>query len=168
MTKLNRFYGPRPQFGPWTIGPNLFAKIRELLPDGGTILELGSGDGTGLLAEHYTMFSVEHDLAFVGRHDSTYVHAPITNGWYTIDAIKEGAPDRYDLLLVDGPPGTIGRLGMLDHLDLFDLGVHIIVDDINRMPEYQLLTALVSATGRSAIYGNEADGRGWGVISDKR
>jgi len=93
----------------WSISAHLHNFIGATLPMGSTILELGSGRGTALLASHYGMHSVEHDLRFVGLYDSSYIHAPIRNGWYDTDVLRGELPDRYDLILVDGPPGKIGR-----------------------------------------------------------
>lgn len=144
------------------LGPKCIEQINELLGDGGTILELGSGEGTGRLAEKYSMISVEHDKAYLGKHNSDYIHAAIVpNGrhdWYNHMVIKNNLKGKkYDLLLVDGPPGHIGRLGMLDHLDLFDLSVPIIVDDVQRSAEHFLMTELSKKTGRNSRVFQDGD-----------
>ena len=103
--------------GGWNISHQLYEWTVANLPPGRTILELGSGAGTALLARRWTVYSVEHDSRFVGRYDSTYIEAPIVNGWYDADILRTALPSGYDLLLVDGPPAHIGRRGLIDHLE---------------------------------------------------
>lgn len=143
-----------------------FDYIRKILPKGKTILELGSGWGTSELAKHYKMISIEHDDKYLEQYDSEYIYAPIklydsgwpapdiieNDGWYDISALEFYLKDKkYDMILVDGPPGwegsagpgkTIGRGGFYKHLDLFNTKVPIIIDDINRKPEYILMKKL--------------------------
>jgi len=132
------------------IGSGLLRCIHELLAPGCTILELGSGEGTALLARDYHMVSVEHDPFWVGKYDSHYIYAPIIDGWYDTIMLQAQLPDTYHLLLLDGPPGYIGRTGFLDHLDLFDLTIPIIVDDVQRQVEKTILHRLEQITGRPA------------------
>lgn len=142
-----------------------FDYIRKILPDGKTILELGSGWGTSALSKYYKMYSIEHDIRFINSYDSTYIHAPIklyndkwkapnipqNDGWFDVDKLSKLSEIKYDLILVDGPPGwlnsagpgkTIGRGGFYKHLDLFNTNVPIIIDDINREAEKILLEKL--------------------------
>lgn len=146
------------------IGPALLNRIHSLLPPRKTILELGSGEGTGLLAQRYRMFSVEHDPSWLHRYNSMYIHAPIVNGWYDVDRLTIHLPRCYHLFLVDGPQGNIGRGGLLDHLDLFQWNVPIIVDDVHRKTEHYILTQLELHTKRKASI--EMDGiKLFGVIA---
>lgn len=150
------------------IGPKCQAQIDEILNGKGTILELGSGEGTGRLAEKYQMISVEHDKEYLDKHKSDYIHAAIVpNGrhdWYDAGIIEKKLNGKqYDLLLVDGPPGHVGRLGMLDHLDLFDLSVPIIIDDVQRSAEHHLMSELAKAAGRNARVIQDGD-KSVGVI----
>ena len=116
--------------GSWALPAVAIEWIKENFDHGSTILELGSGKGTGVLAKDFKMFSVEHDQAFVGKHNSKYIHAPIVGGWYDAEIIKARIPSiDYDLLIVDGPPRIIGREGMLFYLDLFRTDRPAIVDD---------------------------------------
>ena len=78
-----------------------------------------------------------------------YYHHPRA-GWYDSDALKKQLPKDYDLILVDGPPGTIGRSGFYKHLDLFRSNVPIIIDDVDRKEELVLLKKLEIKTGRKA------------------
>ena len=64
-------------FGGWSISEICFNYIREILPDGSTILEFGSGFSTEQLSKYYTMYSVENYQEWVGKYDATYIYAPI-------------------------------------------------------------------------------------------
>ncbi len=145
-------------FGSWSMERECFDLIREVLPSGSTILELGSGWVTGELATHYNMISIEHDAAHVGKYPSRYIHAPLNLGWYDPAAIRKGLDGvKYDLLLVDGPTAIVignqySRLGMLAHLDLFDSRVPIVLDDTERRPEQTLAGLLSGWAGRPATF----------------
>jgi len=117
------------KFGGWSIDKKLYDYIREILPEGSTILELGSGEVTDVLARDYTMYSVEHELEWVGKYNSTYLHVPLCEHkaiknhlhtrWYSADILRPLLKGiKYDLLLVDGPPQT--RSGFFKYMGLFD------------------------------------------------
>lgn len=141
------------ELGHWAISPELFAKVKELVPTGSTILELGSGSGTAALAEAgYKMISIEHHDRFVGAHDSHYIYAPIVpfkkqcgvfqddNGWYDRDVLRRELPGlEYDLILIDGPPGQFGRGGFYKWFELFRHDVPMIFDDVHRGRETALI-----------------------------
>jgi hypothetical protein len=149
-------------FGGWAIDIECYQKILEILPAGKTILEFGSGHATNKLAETYKMYSVEHDPAWVGKYNSTYIHAPITVeasqdpaiNWYSVEALKKGLPEHYDLILVDGPvgaltPNRMTRDGFRRNINLFNLDdVIIIFDDIQRQWEMNSMNMLVKELGR--------------------
>lgn len=136
----------KPDLGPFNIGQPLLDWLEERLPLGSTILELGSGVGTEHLAARYKVFSVEHNEKWVGKFSSTYIHAPIVDGWYDISKLQD-LPE-HDLLLIDGPPGAIGRNKFAEHLDLFCLDVPIVVDDVQRPAELGLARELSEELGR--------------------
>jgi hypothetical protein len=136
-------------FGGSGITQELFVCLRGLLPDGKTVLELGSGDvSTPALAKFYTVYSVEHDPRFLHRHPATYIHAYIRNGWYDVETLQIRLPEDYDLILVDGPTGEGNRGGFLLHLDLFKHNVPILVDDTWRQPERELAVAVAEQLQR--------------------
>jgi hypothetical protein len=139
-------------FGGSGIMEELFRYIRETLPDGRTILELGSGDvSTQYLAQHYNMISIEDKPEWLYRHKSRYIHAPLIDGWYDRDEVQNGLlHDRYDLILVDGPTGEGNRSGFLSALDLFQQDVPIIFDDTNRLPEWVLSNRVSKKLKRQA------------------
>ena len=148
----------------WAAPESLREWIRANLDPGSTILELGSGAGTDHLAEQYQMWSVEHDPFFVGRYRSKYIHAKIKNGWYSKRTLEQELPRDYDLILVDGPPGSIGRAPFAENLDLFNTDVPIVFDDTHRRAEYYLTVAVGLAVGRSPDFRTTSDGRGFAIV----
>lgn len=147
---------------PWRMGDNLIAHILATLPAGATVLELGSGEGTALLACLYTMYSVEHDPAWIGKYDSHYIYAPLLSGWYCVRILEQQLPPMYDALIIDGPPGS--RFAMARYLDIFDLGVPVFVDDVNRPEEYLLAQVIETKTGRPLQIFDELDGRQFAYV----
>ena len=162
------------KFGGWAIQESCFNLIREILPEGKTILEMGSGTGTEALSKYYDMISVENQTEWIGQYKSTYIEVPIKEysknhintaglfktkqskvytapdlpgedgptqvGWYDYKILTEKLKNlKYDLILVDGPNGRIGRGGFLKHLDMFNTNVPMIFDDINREAEKQMM-----------------------------
>lgn len=91
------------------IGSGLFNAMRLVLPRGGTVLELGSGEGSTVeLKKHgYSVYSIEHNENYVGRwNDKEHtIHAPFDGtGFYNMDIVIGHLPSiNYDILLVDGP-----------------------------------------------------------------
>jgi len=148
-------------FNDWAITYEVFEWIKKNIKTGSTILELGSGTGTKELCELYEVYSVEHDQRWVDYTPSNYIYAPIKNqneyNWYDVDILKKKLPKKYDLILIDGPPGIIGRKPFLDNLNLFNLNVPIIVDDTNRKDEQELFLKL-----------NEKLNREFKVISNRK
>jgi len=134
--------------GGWAIGEKLYNWIRERSPQPVKILEMGSGSGSHKLSEHYNMHCIEHDMKWMNKYDGiTYYHAPIVDGWYDPAVIDE-VPKDYDMLLIDGPPGKIGRLGILNYVEELKMGGKvIIIDDIQRQAENSLFLQLWAAIG---------------------
>ena len=139
----------------YSIDVELYNYIRKLLPDKSTILEFGSGEGTGELAKYYNMISVEHDETYVGKYNSQYIHAPLkqckphgkfpkSNTWYDARAIEKGIIGKtYDLMLIDGPPGpNITRPAMFKYRNLFNWNIPVIFDDAGAGGVYSLIVTL--------------------------
>jgi len=119
-------------FGGWAISKELFEWILENLPKGSTILELGSGNGTKELVKYYNVYSIEHDEKWLGLvPESNYIYAPLIDGWYDVEILKNELPIHYDLLLIDGPVGE-NRVNIINHYDMFKQNIPIIIDDTNR------------------------------------
>tara|TARA_Y100000592_G_C5405766_1_gene285533 strand:- start:40 stop:585 length:546 start_codon:yes stop_codon:yes gene_type:complete len=157
------------KFGGWAIQESCYNLIKEILPEGKTILELGSGYGTDALSKHYNMISIENQPEWVGVYNSHYIQVPIRSyeintvgllseveqytapdlpgensplqkGWYDYKILSEKLEGlEYDLILVDGPNGVIGRGGFLKHIDIFNTKVPLIFDDINREAEMKMM-----------------------------
>jgi len=147
-----------------SIPKELFDHIRNVLPEGKTILELGSGWASQQLSEFYTVYSVEHDRWWVNKYNTNYIYAPIKNGWYDTKILEEQLPKTYDLILVDGPPGTIGRGGFYNNLHLFNTDAIIIFDDVNRKNDYEVMVNVEKALGRKATIYQGSFGKCFGVI----
>lgn len=158
------------EFGGWAIQESCYNFLVETLPEGSTLLELGSGVGTMHLAKHFKMYSIENYLEWVDKYDSTYIHAPIKHyddkwtapdlpgegsarqsGWFDPDKIIGNLPEKYDAILIDGPNGMFGRGGFLKHLDLFNTDVLMVFDDINRESEMELMKAVSKQVGRPYV-----------------
>ncbi len=152
----------------WAISKDLFLYIYKLIPEDSTILEFGSGYGTNELARYFKMHSVENDSRWVGKYNSTYIYAPIKHyghyKWYDIECVKDGLPHHYDLILVDGPLGRIGRIGFFYNLDLFNCNVPIIFDDINRKDDLDLCKKVANKLNRTYQKISGVDGKAFGVI----
>jgi hypothetical protein len=122
-------------FGSWSIDKVVYEWMINNLPEGKTILELGSGHSTQMLKAKWNIISVEENIDWANKYHNNYIHAPIKNDYYDIDILREKLPKKYDLLLVDGPAYG-NRNNMLRHLDLFNLdtsGCQIIIfDDVER------------------------------------
>jgi len=134
-------------FGWGSIDRSTLLKMVRMVPSG-TLVELGSGAGTKYLAEFYTVYSIEHDRQWLHKHSSIYIHAPIIDGWYDLAPIKKNLPDEYGIILVDGPPGVIGRMGFCEHLDLFRYDVPMWFDDVERADDYKVLKCVAEKLGR--------------------
>ena len=143
--------------GGWSIDVECYEKILEILPKGKTILELGSGSGTGILGEKYNIISIEHDKKWVDKYKSKYIYAPLIQDynnpriyWYDTNILKKNILTiDYDLILVDGPPRSASpnkmtRDGFRRNIKLFNLNdVYIIFDDIHRIEEMESMKRLV-------------------------
>lgn len=129
---------------------SMFDMIRFFLPEGSNILELGSGSGSAELAKYYNMTCVEHNPKWQNKYDNiNYCNVPISyckptiwgpnqDRWYDKEMMKKIlAETEYDLLIVDGPPGNIGRCGLLRYQE-YVKNVPIVVDDVHRAPEWKI------------------------------
>ncbi len=141
-------------FGGWAMAQSTYEYICSILPKGKTILEIGSGFGTGQMAKYYKMYSIEATLQWINRFDSTYIYAPIkmyndsypfseipdNKGWHDHEILAEALSTiEYDLIFIDGPEGKYGRGGFLKHINLFNTNVPMVFDDVNRPAELALI-----------------------------
>lgn len=97
------------------------------------------------------MTSVEHNPAYVNKYRSRYIHAPIVNGWYNVEVLKMELPYSYDLLLVDGPVGSVPRAGFIRNIALFNVKVPIIIDDTWQDVEKQMAVDIAAEYGHELV-----------------
>lgn len=173
---------PLPALGGWALDPGavmlLARHIRETRPR--LIVELGSGTSTvvlALLAREVgaRLVSIEHDvewaergrerLAAWGLSEAAEVHhAPLTARahdraiapWYDPARIEVALPgEPIDILLVDGPPKSTGRLARLPAVTFFRDRLSprgmIMVDDYDREDERAFVRRWLEATERARL-----------------
>jgi len=138
----------------WMMPIEAFKWIESNIEFGKTILEFGSGKGTKRLSQNYEVYSVEHNVEWLGFAESNYIYAPIildenpieSNeiGWYDPSPIREQIPKNISLIIIDGPPANIGRSGILNHLDFIKKCDYILIDDMHRPREYELSQKLAT------------------------
>jgi len=132
------------------IPQEMFEWISSKIPENSNVLEFGAGyTSTKALSAKFNLYSVEHDPKFLGIYDSNYIYAPLDPeyGWYDtikLDELMEISPK---LVLIDGPPGTGKRFGILKNLDLIKSADIIVVDDTNRPSERLLVELLAERLG---------------------
>ncbi len=144
----------------WSLPEELFEWIWTQIPDGASILEFGSGNGSLRLSKKYELISIEHDMEWLNLSNSRYIHAPIVEnkssvefseqGWYNIENLV-GLPLYVDVIIVDGPPGAIGRSGILLYLDKMPRCNYLIIDDTDRDPEKNLAKIIIQRLKPSSI-----------------
>lgn len=135
----------------WMLPKEAIEWILENIPKGSNILELGSGYGTEILSKSYKMYSIEQDEDWLYKFDSNYIYAPIKDGFYSREHLRD-IKIEYDLLIVDGPTKSSGgRLGMIDNIDLFILDCDILIDDVHREDELKLLIKISEVVKRDYI-----------------
>lgn len=169
--------------GMWSIQKGLIQTIREILPEGKTILELGSGYGTSVLFRHYRVYSIEHNHRWLNRYHENYIYAPLKEHkalkhyygteWYDPKVLEKELPKiEYDLLLVDGPP--YHRAGFIKFFKLFKRDVPIIFDDYNRPADSAVVIKIAHLLNKPYVvcgtgeYLSGYDQKLFAVINDPR
>jgi hypothetical protein len=144
-----------------------FKYISEKIPAGSTMLEIGAGlVSTKVFSEIYNLYSIEQNHVYMNTFNSKYIYAPIKNNWYDVEVLRNELPKKYDIVFVDGPTevekkpvnGLGIRIGILKHLDLFDLSCPWIFHDSNREHEIFLVEEFAKLTGKSITYHKCCDG----------
>ncbi len=163
-------------FGGYAISEELFQWIRDNLEEGKTLLELGSGTGTGELVKHYNVYSIEHDIAWLFKYHDNYIHAPLKEHkqvahycdgkpiWYDARALERELPKiDYDMILVDGPPKW--RSGFMKYWSLFKDDVPVVVDDVNRIRDLKILRGVsVRKKTPFTVYNTWVGGKHFGAV----
>ena len=163
------------EFGEVSIGDNLFLYIRKVLPEGSTILELGSGWGTSQLVKYYNVFSVEHDPEYQDLYHDQYLCSPLKQHkavknhegevWYdakVLGGLLLGL--EYDLLLIDGPPTY--RAGFVKYFSLFDSTAIMIFDDVNRSKDNKVMVSIAGKLDVPFVTYGAGSEKLFGVIND--
>lgn len=163
----------------WMMPDDIFLWLETNVKEGATVLEFGSGHGSIRLAKQYNLISIEHDKEWVGVSDSTYIHVEIEEnpiskennqqGWYVLSPIIEAIQgNKIDVFLVDGPPGDIGRHGILSLIGILPTDAIFIIDDVHRDAEFDLFMKIIQwHGGQSTIHASTYDSgkeRKWAVI----
>lgn len=159
----------------YSINDDLYEFIRKTLPDGGVILELGSGEGTKRLAKHYKMYSVEHDKEWVDKYNSTYFYTPLCwhkplknhqgDQWYDANILRSNLRGlKYDLILIDGPPQS--RAGFVKYFNMFDPDAIIVFDDVNRKRDNSVMTSIAAKLEVPYVTYGAGGTKLFGVIND--
>lgn len=126
------------------------------------IIEFGSGTGTRVLMNAGCIVtSFEHDPTWAEKTGA--IHAPIADDWYDVDTVLRYMPEQADCIIVDGPPGRIGRGGLMRVLDQLP-DAPFIVDDVHRIPEMQLAKAISERRKLEASVHWLADGRAFATL----
>jgi hypothetical protein len=135
----------------WMLPSEVFHWLDENISQGSLVLEFGSGSGSVELSNKYQLISVEHDKKWLGLSNGRYIHAGIIQnqisekfsevGWYDLTKLTN-LPSRVDVILIDGPPGSIGRHGILGFVDSLPSFQFMIIDDTDRLDEKSLALKL--------------------------
>jgi hypothetical protein len=132
-----------------------------------------------MLAKRYDLISVEHDKEWIGISDSHYIHAEITEnvistehnqlGWYNLSSIMDVINSKdIDVFIIDGPPGNIGRHGILSIIEELPTDAIFLIDDVHRDAELDIFNKLHRWHGGEAktftsLYDSGKE-RKWGVL----
>jgi len=137
------------QYGGVSVNKACVDFIESILPNGSTILELGSGPGSTIaLSNNFKLYSVENQPEWFNKFPvcTTYINCrtkfydeeytapdlPGNKGWYHPDDLFPNMPASYDLILIDGPGGgRFGRGGFFKHIDKFNTSVPMVFDDVH-------------------------------------
>lgn len=141
----------------WMLPTEIYDYLCKIFPSGGNILEFGSGDGTAILAQSFDICSIEHDEVWARKLVTTCHLIPIKPnelseannqlGWYDAEQVRKIIPSNLDVIIVDGPNGTIGRHGILSVLDSLPKNAVYIIDDVHREAELDLLNKFIEWHG---------------------
>ena len=164
--------------GSVSISSTVVDFIKEILPQGSTILEFGSGEGTVRLSKYFKMYSVENQPEWMGHYPNatTYINCStkwydeqfttpemksVQRAWFNPEQLFINLPQQYDLILIDGPGGQFGRGGFLKFLDKFNTDVPLIFDDVNRAAELELIQKVSEKVNRSYFIHKEDPALGY-------
>ena len=176
-------------FGGWSIPKELFDTLVKILPEGKTILELGSGEGTAELLKKWNVISIEDNTKFVDKvyksdkYKHTWIYAPMVRAkpdndskkfsveWYSTKNIELGLKHLdYDLILVDGPDGKYGRKGFEIYYKrgLFKKNVVIVIDDLQAQKYLNMAVRICKRHNKILSYMSALSrSTSYGIIKDR-
>jgi hypothetical protein len=149
--------------GGATADERVLVEVARMCRDAeGPVLECGSGVTTFIAAiySRHGVWSLEDHAGYRGRVvdilqrtglEAQVLHSPLTsfNGydWYKIDGIE--LPDRFTMVICDGPLGTTrgGRFGLVPQLKERLSGADLVLDDVDREGERQVMDSWCRAFG---------------------
>ena len=139
------------------ISPLASKKLLEVIPEGSTVLELGTGFGTKRLTEHFNVISIENDTQW-HQGVSQLIEVPLVNitktksvakrfpeflEWYDPEILAQKLDGlEYDAIVVDGPATPDRRPGFYQYRELFKK-VPVLFDDVHRV--YDIKNAMMWA-----------------------
>lgn len=141
-----------PEFGGSGITQECFQWIVTNVSPSQKVLEFGAGlVSTPKLSKIYELTSIEHNSKYIGQFEAEYIHAELSlkDGWYQRDCLEKIKQQDYALAIIDGPPGSGNRFGILLNTDLLADIPLILVDDVDRPGERLLLELLAKDLNRS-------------------
>jgi hypothetical protein len=146
-------------FGGWAISIEVFDWIYDNIPSGSTILEFGSGYSTKELVKFYNVYSIEENQRWVDViKDAKYLYSPLKRyhittsrsiEWYD-DMFIQQIPEKYDLLLIDGPTGS-NRQNFIYFYQHFKSDIPYIVDDTHREGDNRMANQLSKLLNKEMI-----------------
>jgi len=147
------------KWGGSGIEKELFEFILDEFEEGTTIVEIGAGlCSTKMFSMFFDSYSIEDNIKYVGTYgNAKYIHAPLKDGWYDVEAVKNGLPEKYDLIFLDGPLGSGNRRGFLKNIKLFNPDAKIIVHDTYREPEADLAKEIAEELGKEIQFFKNSD-----------
>ncbi len=165
-----------PELSDWALSPSTISWIVANFPEGDTILELGSGAGSAHLAETFNVYSVEHDEKWLDEYEKVnYLYAPIKKHkpvkkfdkceWYDWKILESQIKDLdYDLIISDGPPNHIGRVGFLKYIDHFPKKTPILFDDMHRLRDLKIARKIAAKWKEPLVLRGLDESKHWATL----
>lgn len=167
----------------WAVSEEVVDFLENNLKENCTIIEFGSGSGSIEIEKNFNLWSIEHNNLFLYKNTLQNVYAPIKKykkinptlktdikeyKWYNEETVENVMNKiNYECILVDGPPGCIGREGFLHNLNKFNTNCLIIIDDVNRTEENKLLYDVSKKLSCKYTVYHCSDGKSFGVIDNR-
>lgn len=134
-------------FDGWNLPPDSTNWLIRNLRPGARVLELGSGKSTGELKRFFSVTAIEENPDYTKYEGVHYVLAPFKDGWYDSSIVCPILSDNcFDAVIIDGPFAGLSRIGcrlpLLRFFHMLRGTPHLIVDDIDRLPDLVLFFCL--------------------------